>query len=75
MKYILIAAAVIAVLIVLKVTGDRKNKRNWLLYAEKSFGIKRRFDEDLKDRMNQIRVLYDIEKNLVPKEKQVDEIT
>ena len=34
MKYIIIAAAVIAVLIVLKVTGDRKNKRNWLLYAE-----------------------------------------
>ena len=75
MKYIIIAAAVIAVLIVLKVIGDRKNKRDWLLYAEKSFGIKRRIDEDLKDRMNQIRVLYDIEKNLVPKEKQVDEIT
>ena len=75
MKYILIAAAVIAVLIALKVIGDRKYKRNRIISAERSFGAERRMDEDLEDRLKQIRILYDIEKDLVPKEKLVDEIT
>ncbi len=75
MKYILIAAAVIAVIITLKIIGDRKYKRNRIISAERSFGAERRMDEDLEDRLKQIRILYDIEKDLVPKEKLVDEIT
>ena len=75
MKYILIAAAVIAVIITLKIAGDRKYKRNRIISAERSFGAERKMNSDLEDRMKQVRILYDIEKDLVPKEKLVDEIT
>ena len=46
MKYIIIAAAVIAVLILLKVIGDRKYKRNRIFSAERSFGTERRMTEE-----------------------------
>ncbi|MBP0962515.1 MAG: hypothetical protein J5864_10290, partial [Oscillospiraceae bacterium] len=78
MKFIIIVAfavLIIAAFILLRIYANKKYKRNRTIRLDNSFGAERRMDPELADRMKDVGILYDMEKEFVPAEKQVDEIT